>query len=134
VERELLEVLLADPELVRVARAELPAAEVAHPGLRRLLEGLYALDEEGLPPDLDALRLRIADNPRLADFALSAQEAARHHPDRPAWLRQILQRFRERREARTNRDLQGKLNAAQDPEAAVELLRQIQGGKSATKA
>jgi DNA primase len=134
VERELLEVLLADPGLVPVARTEMAASEVAHPRLRRLLEGLYALEEEGLPPDLDALRLRIADDPQLADGALRLQEVGRHHPDRPAWLRQVLQRFRERREARVSRDLQGKLNATQDPEAAFELLRRIQGGQAGTTA
>jgi DNA primase len=126
VERELLEVLLADATLVPVAMAELPASEIVHPGLRRLLESLYALEEEGLSPDLDALRLRIADNPRLADFALKAQEVGRQHADRPGWLRQIIRRFGERREARKNRDLQGKLNAAGDHDAAMELLRKLQ--------
>jgi DNA primase len=126
VERELLEVLLADATLVPVAMAEMPVSEISHPGLRRLLEGLYALEEEGLSPDLDALRLRIADNPRLADFALKAQEVGRHHTDRPSWLRQILGRFGERRQARVSRDLQGKLNAADNHDAAMELLRKLQ--------
>src|SRR5439155_18730448 len=61
-ERELLEVLLADPMLVAAAKAEVSTAEVAHPGLSRLLGGLYALYDEGLTPDLDTLRLRLADN------------------------------------------------------------------------
>src|SRR5439155_19414526 len=47
-ERELLEVLLADPMLVAAARAEVAVAEVAHAGLKRLLERLYALYDEGL--------------------------------------------------------------------------------------
>ncbi len=126
VERELLEVLLADATLVPVAKAEVPAAEVTHPGLRRLLEGLYALYDEGVPPDLDALRLRIVDNPRLADAALRLQEVGRVHADRPGWLRLVLARFRERREARAANEVQGKLNAAQDHAAAVELLRLLQ--------
>jgi DNA primase len=126
VERELLQVLLADAALVPAAKAELPAAEIAHPGLRRLLEGLYTLYDEGLPPDLDALRLRIADNPGLADAALRLQEVGRLHPDRPGWLRTVLARFRERREAREAKAVQGKLNAATDHEAAMELLRLLQ--------
>ena len=44
------------------------------PGLRRLLDGLYALIDEGGSPDLDGLRLRIADNPLLADYALRMRE------------------------------------------------------------
>jgi hypothetical protein len=133
IERELLQVLLADATLVAMAKAELPAAEVMHPGLRRLLDGLYALYDEGLPPDLDALRLRIADNPRLAEKALELQEVGRLNPDRAGWLRTILARYRERREARAAKEVQGKLNAATDHEAALELLRllhQRQAGPS----
>src|SRR5262249_58724125 len=64
-DKQLLEVLLAEPALVPQAAAELPADEVEHPGLRRLLEGLYALHAEGEPPELDQLRVRL-DNGRLA--------------------------------------------------------------------
>src|SRR5205823_1170920 len=38
-ERELLQVLLAEPGLVPVAAAEVAPEHVEHPGLRRLLEG-----------------------------------------------------------------------------------------------
>jgi DNA primase len=134
VERELLEVLLADAALVPAAKAEYPVTEVAHPGLRRLLEELYALHEEGLPPDLDALRLRIVDKPRLADFALKAQEVGRQHPDRPGWLRQILRRFHERRAARAAKAVQGQLNAVTNPDEAMQLLRKLQGEAGGTRA
>src|SRR5436305_1149054 len=63
VERELVEVLLAEPELVEKAKAELEPEEVEHPGIRRMLVSLYELLDEGLTPDLDALRVRILDNP-----------------------------------------------------------------------
>ncbi len=125
-ERELLEVLLADPMLVPAAKLEVPVQEVSHPGLRRLLDGLYALYDEGLTPDLDTLRLRLADNSRLADFALRAQEVGLTHGDRSGWLRQILERFRERRATRRAVEVQGKLNATTDDEAAFALLRQLQ--------
>ena len=47
-ERQLLEVLLAEPDLVfAAAEAAMPPEEIAHPGLRRLLEGLYALARGG---------------------------------------------------------------------------------------
>jgi len=125
-ERELLEVLLADPLLVPAAKAEVAVAEVAHPGLSRLLAGLYALYDEGLTPDLDALRLRLADNPRLAGFALEAQEIGLRNPDRADWLRQILRRFAERRAARKALEVRGKLNATTDHDAAVEQLKKLQ--------
>lgn len=125
-ERELLEVLLADPMLVGAAKAEVGTAEVTHPGLSRLLGGLYALYDEGQTPDLDTLRLRLADNPRLAEFALRAQEVGQTHADRSGWLRQILHRFGERRAARRAAEVQGKLNATTDPQAALELLKLLQ--------
>src|SRR5205823_2371149 len=83
VEEELLQVLLADPALVPVAATEVAPEHVEHPGLRRLLAGLYAIRDEGLTPDLDLLRARL-DNPRLVEFALDAQEKGRRNPDRPA--------------------------------------------------
>jgi DNA primase len=127
-ERELLEVLLADPLLVPAVKIEVGADELAHPGLRRLLEGLFTLYDEGLTPDLDTLRLRVADNSRLADFALRAQEIGLMHADRPGWLKQILGRFRERRAARQAVEVQGKLNATTDPDVALALLKKLQGG------
>lgn len=126
IERELLEVLLADPNLVAIARAEVPASTIEHPGLRRLLNGLYELADEGETPDLDLLRLRLADNPRLAAKAYDLQLVGRQHADRPGWLRMVLRVIRERGEARQDKEVQGKLNAAQDHEAAMDLLRLLQ--------
>jgi DNA primase len=125
-EREFLEVLLADPMLVPAAKLEVPVQEVSHPGLRRLLDGLYALYDEGLTPDLDTLRLRLADNSRLADFALRAQEVGLTHGDRSGWLRLILERFRERRASRRAVEVQGQLNATTDDESAFALLKLLQ--------
>ena len=126
-ERELIEVLLAEPALVERARAELDPEEVEHPGLRRMLVGLYDLLADGQTPDLDALRVRILDNPRLAAKALELQEVGRMHPDRPGWLAQVLAVFQERRAKRAKLALQSQLTAARDDAAAIELLRRLQG-------
>jgi DNA primase len=125
VERELVEVLLAEPALVPAAKAEIHPTQVDHLGLRQLLEGLYRLQAEGVPPDLDRLRPRI-DNPRLAAHALRMQEDGRRYADRPALLRDILARFRERRERPHKQELQNRLHAANDHTEAVELLRRLQ--------
>jgi DNA primase len=125
-ERELLEVLLADPLLVPAVKVEVAANEVAHAGLRRLLGGLYSLYDEGQTPDLDTLRLRLADNSPLADFALRAQEIGLMHADRGGWLRQILGRFRERRTARQVSEVRGRLTATTDHGEALEQLRRLQ--------
>jgi DNA primase len=124
-ELQLLQVLLADPALVAPARAAIPADEVNHPGLRRLLAGLYALDAAGEPPTLDQLRPRL-DNAPLAEKALQLQDVGRANPDRPAWLRQLVERFRERRRRRATEELQTQLQAASDHAQALELLRQLQ--------
>jgi DNA primase len=124
-ERELLEVLLAEPALVADAFAEIQPAHVDHLGLRQLLEGLYRLLAEGVTPELDRLRPRI-DNPRLAAHALWMQEVGRKYTDRPALLRDLLARFRERRERPHKQELQNRLQAANDHTEAVELLRRLQ--------
>jgi hypothetical protein len=124
-ERDLLQVLLAEPALVATAMTEVPADEVAHPGLRRLLEGLYALQTAGEVPTLDQLRVEL-DPPELVEHAFKLQEVGRANPDRAGWLRQILEHFRERRLQPVRQEIQNRLHAANDHEAALELLRQLQ--------
>jgi DNA primase len=124
-ESQLLQVLLAEPALVPEAQAALAPDEIEHPGLRKLLEGLYALHSAGEPPTLDQLRPRL-DNVPLAAKALELQDIGRANPDRPAWLRQLLHRFQERRLRRERQELHDQLHAASDHAQALELLRQLQ--------
>jgi DNA primase len=123
-EVELLELLLADPPLVGQARAEIAAEEVEHPGLRQLLTALYALSAEGGQPDLDHLPGRV-DNEELLDTARKLQDQGLDHHDRPAYLKQVIVRFRERREARRTQEIRAQVLAADDPAAAIELLRKL---------
>src|SRR5262249_22059016 len=124
-ERELLEVLLAAPDLVAAARPEIPPQAVDHPGLRRLLEELYALLDAGEPATLDNLRPRL-DHPRLAQKALELMDVGRRHPDPAAWLRQVVLRLRERTTREARQELRNQLMAADDHDTALELLRQLQ--------
>jgi DNA primase len=128
-ELDLLRILLADPALVQVARAEVELGTIEHPRLRLLLEVLYRLQAEGEVPDLDHLRLRI-DNPALVAKALELQEHGRSNANRPEWLRQVLARFRERSELPLRIEIQNQLRAVSegDDATALELLRQVQGG------
>jgi DNA primase len=128
-ERELLEVLLADPALVPVAAAEIQPEQVQHPGLRELLKGLYDLQAEGQPPTLDLLRTRIG-NPRLAAKALEFQEVGRLNTDRPAWLRRLLVEFRRKHQVEPKQqEIKNQLNGAPDHATARELLRRLQDPK-----
>ncbi len=124
-EKQLLEVLLADSTLVSAAQDEVKVGEIGHLGLRQMLAGLYALQEEGKPPTLDLLRARLDDS-RLAEAALKLQDVGRANPDRGATLRQLLAEFRRRRLQPKKQDLQNQLNAVSDHEQAIDLLRRLQ--------
>ena len=87
-ERELLEVLLAAPALVPAARVEIAPEVIQHPGLRRLLQGLFDLVENGDEPTLDNLRPSL-DSVPLESWALERQEMGSKNTEREAWLRQI---------------------------------------------
>ncbi|MBY0522334.1 MAG: DNA primase [Gemmataceae bacterium] len=125
-ERQLLQVLLAEPGLVEKAATEIKLEEVQHPGLRRLLDGLYRLRAEGQIPDLDALRTRIIDVPRLAEAALGLQELGRLIPDRAECLRGLAASFRKQRDEPRKQELKNQLRAVNDDSTALELLRQLQ--------
>jgi DNA primase len=125
-EIELLEVLLADGALVALATVEVVPAELEHPGLRLLLEGLYRLHAEGLKPDLDHLRGRL-DNERLLDKAEALRERGLAQPDRQAYLQGILAWIRERRQIRQRQqELKTQVQAAPDHMTARELLKKLQ--------
>jgi DNA primase len=124
-ERELLQVLLANEALVPTAAAEVRPDEIRHPGLRRLLEGLYGLHAAGEPPTLDQLRAGLNGDP-LAGHALHMQDVGRRHADPAGWLERILKTFRERRTRPVTQEIKTQLHAASDHEAALELLRRLQ--------
>jgi DNA primase len=124
-ELDLLRVLLADPELVPGAKAEVEPFEIEHPRLRLLVEVLYRLHSEGETPDLDNVRFRI-DNPELMAKALELQEDGRGHGNRAKWFQEILDRLRERRRLPEKLNLQERLLTVGDHGQALDLLRKRQ--------
>jgi DNA primase len=128
-ERELLEVLLTEEALVAEAAASIQPDEIQHPGLRRLLVGLYALLAEGVPPNLDQLRARLlqgGDDGPLAQYALNMQEVGLQNDNRAEWFRRLLVRFQERRNRSAKQKLQTQLQSTRDHQAALDLLRRQQ--------
>ncbi len=124
-ERDLLRILLADPGLVPSAASDIRPEDLQHPGLRRLLEGLYSLMAEGTPPTLDNLRENI-EGP-LMTKALEWQDFGLANQDRPGWLRQIVQEFRRKRHiAPRVEELKNQLHADINHEMALELLQRLQ--------
>jgi DNA primase len=126
-ERQLLEILLADPALVGVARERVPVDAVLHTGLRRILGELYALLAAGMPPDVDGLRVRLLDRPDLADAAGRLQDVGRGMSERPTWLARVLNFFDElRTETQKTEFKQALATGGMDDDQTLELLRKIQ--------
>jgi DNA primase len=124
-EVELVEILLAEPALVAEAQSVIASSQIEHPQVRQLVEGLYRLAAEGLPPDLDHLRGRL-DNESLLHKAFQRQQRGLDMPDRRGRLTSVLARFRERENARRIKELHDKLQSASGHEAARDLLRKLQ--------
>src|SRR5262249_23639828 len=125
-ERELLEVLLAEPGLVPLAAAEVECEHIQHPGLRCILQGLYRLYREGEPLSVDQLRENLND-PELDRVVLRLQEVGSINTERRGWLQQVLGQIRNRNHVMPRRqDLKNQLVAANDHEKALDLLRRLQ--------
>ncbi|HZZ80668.1 MAG TPA: hypothetical protein VFE62_19350, partial [Gemmataceae bacterium] len=128
-ERELLEVLLAEPALVARAAAEIPSQEVEHPGLRKVIEALYRLHAEGHPADLDHLH-GVMDNERLLDRLHELRAIGLDLPDRPWVYQKVLERFRERGIQRSKQALLNQLQNAPDDASKLAILKQLKDLKT----
>jgi len=125
VERELLQILLAEPGLVSQAYVEVRPEEIDHPGLQQLLAGLYRLHEAEETPNVDGLR-EFVENQALIDWAIDNQEIRLAAADRRNWLSDVINRFRaDRREVR-RKQLMDRLRAAATEDERQRLLREIQ--------
>jgi DNA primase len=130
-ERQLLELLLAEPILVSTAAAHIAPDLIQHTGLRRMLAEMYALQESGQTPDLDALRVRLIDRPDLVEAAQRLQFVGRHTQDRPDYLRRVLNWFEGQRLEAEKQAIKDQLAAGADDEQARELLRQVMARSAA---
>lgn len=126
IERELVELLLADPILVAKAKEHVAADEIEHPGLNRIVSEMYDMLADGTIPELDLLRVRLLDRPKLADFAMRAQEVGQRNKEKLAWFDRVIVGFRDRRVKRAATNIKGQLQSATDPAAALELLKKLQ--------
>jgi DNA primase len=124
-ERELLQVLLAEPSLVARAAAEVTPEEVGHPGLRSLLQGLYGQLAQGREPTLDGMRDEVA-SPALLSKAFELQEVGLDHEARDAWLSGLLAHFRSKRERDERSRLRDQLRSVDGYEQSLEVLRRLQ--------
>ncbi|MFL5339487.1 MAG: DNA primase [Gemmataceae bacterium] len=128
-ERQLVQLLLANPTFVPAAMAEIRLDEITHPSARKIVGGLYNLQAEGEPPDLDGLRARLTDA-KLTDAAMRLQSIGRESTaDRPEWFRQLVAAFESLRHRDAKQELKNQLTAAADYATELELLRRVQNQK-----
>jgi DNA primase len=126
-ERQLIEILLADPVLVPVAATKLTPDEITHTGLRRILTELYLIHEAGAIPDLEQLRVRLEDRPDLFNAAAyTLYTVGQMMQDREKWLAQLLERFADMKAQAAAKRVKEQLANAADDEQAKELLRKLQ--------
>jgi len=125
VEEQVFQILLAEPELVRVAADQLPVENIRHPGLQRFLRLLYDVFAEGELPSVDLLRSRM-DNPRQIEWALKQADIGRRNADRTAWLQELIAFFRARREQAEQTETLNQLQGMQDEQKKFDLLKRLQ--------
>jgi DNA primase len=125
VERQLVEILLANPRLVPKAEVAITSEEITHSGLRRMLSELYAAQASGVVPDIDALREKLTDRPDLFESANKMLFVGQQMQEPDQWLERILRRFAELKIEAEQKRIKEQLAAASDDEAK-DLLRRLQ--------
>lgn len=126
-ERQLVEILLAEPPLVEQAMPSVGVHEIHHLGLRRILEEMYTLWQLGKVPEVDRLREALQDKRQLADFLLKMHAVGMDVPNRAATLRELLVAFEERRVRMEMEEVRGRLRAwPADAGVPRDLLQQLQ--------
>ena len=125
-ERQLVELLLAEPTLVSSAAKVVDIEQISHTGLRRILKEMYALDSAGQVADVDAVRECLRDRPDLADVALRLQDVGQFMQDREEWLGRIVKGFARLQLDDEQRAMKEQLATAGDGDAAMDLLRRMQ--------
>jgi DNA primase len=132
-EKQLLQLVLAEPALIPKAAAAISPDQVSHTGLRRILVELYAIQAAGGSPDLDALRERLADRSDLFDAAQKLHFVGETMQDRDQWLGRVLKRLAELRDEAERRKVREQLEAGADADAAADLLRKLQQRRPPTE-
>ncbi|QEL17074.1 DNA primase [Limnoglobus roseus] len=127
-ESQLVQILLAEPDLVRVAHTQIPPEWLSHSGLKRMLVELYGLHEQGIPPELDNLRVRLIDRPDLAAHAMKLQDVGRSISDRQLYFNKVVDGFAKQKTDVEKKSLKEQLGGVgTDDAAALDLLRRFQG-------
>ncbi len=131
-EKQLLEIVLAEPALFPEALQRIQPEHLVQPRLRRIYTELASIYADGGVPDLDALRERLIDRPELYADACRLQWIGQQMSERPAWLQRLLCRLDELRVAAEREALRAQLLHADEQQAAA-ILQRLQQTESAVK-
>lgn len=126
IELQLVQLLLAQPDLVAASAAAIPPERVSHTGLRRILEEMYALEASGQIADIEAVRDRLRDRHDLAGTAMQLQDIGQCMQDREEWLGRIVLKFGEMSRAAEQKAIREQLASAENEDSAKDLLRRLQ--------
>ncbi|MBN9121999.1 MAG: DNA primase [Planctomycetes bacterium] len=122
----LVRLLVAEPELVPVAAAEIKPEDIGHTGVRRLVGEMYAVWERGQVPDIEVMRARLEDRPDLFDALVREADVGRDLEDRPKKLQDVIANFRRMKAEAASKEVKAALREALTPEQQVEALRKLQ--------
>ena len=131
IERQLIELIITDMALIPEAAKWVSPEQITHPGLRRILGDLYALQAATGSPDMEQLRERLRDKPDLYDYAetklrFAGQFMGKEPAERFEWLGRIVNGFARMKSEAERKVVREQLKAAPEGDASVELLRRLQ--------
>lgn len=144
-ERELLEIIFAAPDIVETIRQQVEPSEYLHPPLRELLKLCYQLSERGILPsyeqvtvelediELKQLAVEISDSSRAKNIAGKLQEAGqnrRNEPPDESFVAEVIRHLKWRQEEASHELSKGQMGERSATSTGLdandkELLRMI---------
>ena len=126
-ERELLGVLLVEPERLGDLRDQVSLDEIRHPGMRLVFDLMVELAEEGAIASFDQVRLRLAERPRLMASISALFEESQEKGNHGQRYQDVVNEFARRREAAKQQGIRAQLRSVQpDDPVPVELYQALQ--------
>jgi hypothetical protein len=127
-EKQLINLLLASPDLVKQAAPAISPDEIGDAGLRRILVELYMIQPREAP-NMDALRERLHDRPDLYEVAERCRDIGLHTTDRHGSLAKLISWYAGRPARESQQVILKQLRDDTTDRATItSLLRQLQYG------
>ncbi|MFO0852059.1 MAG: DNA primase [Gemmataceae bacterium] len=126
-ELTLMRLLVADPGLMAEVARDLTPEDFRTPTIRRVIGEMFALWQTGQIPDLDALRVRLLDDPPLFSKLMDQADIGRKITDRAEQVKRVIGDFARFKAESDEKPLKDKLKSGTfAEEEATDLLRKLQ--------